>query len=458
MVGILDCQVYDPDFVPKGSRDASAEAGSPFDVHADPPGGEDVCPAAGGAAGAECTGGAGGVGGAGASGGFGGLGGGGAAGSNDAAAGAGGWNDAAAGAGGPKDAAGAAGSRDTVGGGADANDAAGEGGAGGAAGTFGCDADADGACRDGVADAEGGIVDNCPGDPGKTEPGICGCGVPDTDGDGDGACDCVDGCPTDPKKTQPGICGCQADDPSVPDAGEAFCLKALLAHRYSFDGTGTVATDSIGTAHGTILGGANATLSGGSLSLTGDLGAGYTTEGYVSLPGNILTGLTSATFEVWVTWRGPGAQGSRTWQRIFEFGDQVASGSNQLGHSYLFLTPYATSSGLLRAAYSLNGSATETMVNGPSGFPTGTQQHVAVVVDDPGDTMTLYLNGAATGNVSLVGQLSAISNVNSWLGRSGYSVDPEFNGIFDEFRIYKTALTAAQVQTSYAAGPNPPYF
>jgi hypothetical protein len=461
LVAIIDCKVYDPDLVGMGPSDASAGAGSRFDALIDTRGGDDFCLSAGGAGGTECTGGTAGIGGAGgAMGGMGGLGTGGASGSNDATAGAAGSMDAAAGAAGSKDAAGgAAGSKDAAGGAAGTNDAAdGPGGGGGTAGTFGCDADVDATCRDGAADAEGGIVDNCPGDPAKTEPGVCGCGVPDTDTDGDGTSDCVDGCPTDPKKTQLGICGCNADDPSVPDAGEAFCLKALLAHRYSFDGTGTVATDSIGTAHGAIVGGANATLSGGSLSLTGDLGAGFTTEGYVSLPGNILAGLTSATFEVWITWRGPGAQGNRQWQRIFEFGDQAASGSNQVGHSYLFLTPYATSSGILRAAYSVNGSANETIVNAPSAFPTGALQHVAVVIDDPGDTMALYFNGAAAGNVPLAGLLSAINNVNSWLGRSGYSVDPELNGIFEEFRIYKTALTAAQIQTSYAAGPSPPFF
>ena len=51
--------------------------------------------------------------------------------------------------------------------------------------------------------------DNCPGDPLKTEPGICGCGNPETgDTDGDGALDCIDECPDDPLKTEPGECGC----------------------------------------------------------------------------------------------------------------------------------------------------------------------------------------------------------------------------------------------------------
>ncbi|MHC4441194.1 MAG: thrombospondin type 3 repeat-containing protein [Planctomycetota bacterium] len=38
-------------------------------------------------------------------------------------------------------------------------------------------------------------ADNCPDDPDKTEPGVCGCGVADTDTDEDGISDCNDNCP-----------------------------------------------------------------------------------------------------------------------------------------------------------------------------------------------------------------------------------------------------------------------
>jgi len=50
--------------------------------------------------------------------------------------------------------------------------------------------------------------DGCPNDPAKAAPGICGCGVADTDSDGDGTADCHDGCVNDPLKTSPGACGC----------------------------------------------------------------------------------------------------------------------------------------------------------------------------------------------------------------------------------------------------------
>jgi len=40
-----------------------------------------------------------------------------------------------------------------------------------------------------------GPCDLCPDDPDKTEPGICGCGIADTDTDHDGIADCRDACP-----------------------------------------------------------------------------------------------------------------------------------------------------------------------------------------------------------------------------------------------------------------------
>jgi hypothetical protein len=313
-------------------------------------------------------------------------------------------------------------------------------------------------CVDATLDVADGVLDQCPTDSQKTEPGICGCGTPDTDSDADGTADCIDGCPTDARKTQAGLCGCNADDPSDLDAGPAFCIKALLAHRYSFNGTGTVATDSIAAADGTIMGAGNATLSGGSVSLSGDLGARYTSEGFVQLPSNLLSVLTSATLEAWVTWRGVGASGSRMWQRIFDFGNQIASGSELVGSTYLFLTPHATSSAFLRVVFSTNGAANETFVNAVRAFPLNAQVHVAVVVDDAGDSLTLYLNGDPEASVAWTGTLASINNVNSWLGRSNYGVDPELNGMLHEFRIYRAPLSAAQIRASFLAGPDPPFF
>jgi OOP family OmpA-OmpF porin len=64
-----------------------------------------------------------------------------------------------------------------------------------------CFSDRDG---DGVPDDK----DNCPDDPDKTDPGICGCGTPDTDKDKDGVPDCNDICPNTPENVTVDDKGC----------------------------------------------------------------------------------------------------------------------------------------------------------------------------------------------------------------------------------------------------------
>jgi hypothetical protein len=80
--------------------------------------------------------------------------------------------------------------------------------------------------------------DGCPVDPLKQSPGICGCGIVDTDSDSDGTADCVDGCPDDPSKTAqfgaPGNrCGCgypetDADGDGVPDCASVEGLEVAF--------------------------------------------------------------------------------------------------------------------------------------------------------------------------------------------------------------------------------------
>ena len=77
---------------------------------------------------------------------------------------------------------------------------------------------------DSDGDGAGDACDGCPDDPDKTEPGQCGCGVPDTDSDDDGTADCNDGCPDDPDKTEPGQCGCGVPDTDSDGDGVADCI------------------------------------------------------------------------------------------------------------------------------------------------------------------------------------------------------------------------------------------
>ena len=226
-------------------------------------------------------------------------------------------------------------------------------------------------------------------------------------------------------------------------------LETALIHRYSFDGDGTQVLDSKGAAHGQVMG---ATLAGdGTLPLLGERSAQY-----VDLPNGLISGLTDATFEAWLTWQGGGA-----WQRIFDFGNS-SSGEDvpgSTGTSYLFLTTSWTDTTYtlppaLRAAFSTNGVDDEELCQGVSPFPIGTPTHVALVVDQAGQTMSLYRDGAHEVTCSLTRPLSLIEDVNNWLGHSNYVADEDLAGTYDEFRIYGAALTADELADSAAAGPD----
>jgi hypothetical protein len=300
-----------------------------------------------------------------------------------------------------------------------------------------------GACGCGMRDSDidfDGALDcqeMCPGDPGKTMPGACGCGLADVDTDMDGTLDCDDDCPRDGDRTTPGTCGC----------GAADALPLCLRHRYSFNGMGAVATDSVGDADGEITGGA--TLAGnGTLVL-----AGLATDQYVDLPNGIISELGSnATIEAWVSWTGAGAP----WQRIFDFGSsELAEGQQGTGVTYLFLTPSNTINTDLRVAYTNVGPPAERVVNAPTPLPFPAQVHVAVVIDGAAATLALYQNGNLIGTTpTLDTTLALMNDVNNWIGRSQFVADEEFQGTLDEFRIYSSARNAMQIALDTAAGPN----
>jgi hypothetical protein len=83
--------------------------------------------------------------------------------------------------------------------------------------------------------------------------------------------------------------------------------------------------------------------------------------------------------------------------------------------------------------------------------------HVAVVADDKGDSLRIYVNGTKVAEHTWPGSLATINDVNVWLGRSQYDGDPELSAVFHEFRVYGAALTDADIATSYAGGPDPDF-
>lgn len=160
---------------------------------------------------------------------------------------------------------------------------------------------------------------------------------------------------------------------------------------------------------------------------------------YVSLPAEVITGLTDFTLSVWVR---PTRQ--QSWARIFEAGNSTSR--------YLFLTQ-RNQNGVPRFAMTTNGGgAAEQGINGTAALPLDTWSHIAVTL--AGTTGTMYVNGVAVGtNTSMTLNPAALGALaNHWLGRSHYTTDPLYLGGLDELNVYGRALSAAEID-ALQSGP-----
>jgi hypothetical protein len=243
------------------------------------------------------------------------------------------------------------------------------------------------------------------------------------------------------------VCGNGVQESGEACDGGGLCRDCAplfadsLIHRYTFDGTGTSITDSIGSAHGTCV---NCTVSSGRVDLANNI-----SNNYVDLPNGIISGLSEVTVEVWLKWDG----GSQR-QRIFDFGNANSSGS---GTSYFFLGPMNSEGYLatyLNFTSTANDSSADWVAKDTSQLNTSSTHHLAVTFD--GSTLSLYLDGELQNATTKSSKsLSMIDDKNNWLGRAQFSNTPELDGLIYEFRIYNQALREEEISASYAAGQNP---
>ncbi len=245
-------------------------------------------------------------------------------------------------------------------------------------------------------------------------------------------------------------------DASEPGPGAA--LAAVLLHRYGFDTAGSVIADSVGSANGTAIG-AQVVAGSGKITLSGN-------DQYVDLPNGLISGLESVTLEAWVNWAADPISAAADWQTIFSFGasENTEGNPGNAATTYVFLTAKSGDSDDIRSGYTLTGFNTETRSDGTDPLPLSSDAqrgtHVAMVVDAAERTLSMYVNGvlAASPPTTLpVGEefdLSAINDINNWLGRSQFASDPEFAGDLLEFRIYGAALDATLIGLSFELGPD----
>lgn len=245
---------------------------------------------------------------------------------------------------------------------------------------------------------------------------------------------------------------------------DAAALTAPPIHRYSFsetsgDASNVAVVDSIGDADGVVLG-EGATFNGSQLVLPGGPSA---TAAYVDLPNGLLSSLSAdnggsgkVTFEGWVR-----HTGNQSWSRFYDFGattvgELTGPGGDGLGSDYWFLAAQT-------------GGDVNTHRIGLDDFddgdPTGNGfvdvsgsfnqlLHFAATWDESTGELKLYQQGTevAAFNSSIL--ISAINDVNNWLGRSNYTPDSNLQADYDEFRIYNRVLTAGEVRGDFQAGPD----
>lgn len=223
----------------------------------------------------------------------------------------------------------------------------------------------------------------------------------------------------------------------------ASMVEAALVHRYSFE---TDASDSVGTAHGTLQGGAS--VSGGTAVLAGG-------SQHVDLPGPTIgiNSYTAATLEMWLT-SSPSNTNFTMAAALGRTYDPGLGEPDWAGYQYVMVQPTRGSGpAASRAAITAERFEVESGVNGPGQINDDLPHHLAVTVDAA--NLSYYIDGALIGTAAVgANTLSSLSNNLAYLGRSVYQFDPYFVGAIDEFRIYSAALDADTIARSFQAGPN----
>ncbi|SMF16011.1 Ig-like protein group 4 [Cellulosimicrobium cellulans J34] len=199
------------------------------------------------------------------------------------------------------------------------------------------------------------------------------------------------------------------------------------------DVTGTTVPDASGNGlDGTIAGNASVVDVDGDAAL--DL-AGGTGGGYVTLPRGAIDGATDLTVSARVRWDGTGG----AWQRVFDLGTNTSR--------YLFTTP-SNGDGRLRTAVTTNGGGGEALVTGHGPLEAGDWVTLTTTLDTTAGRVTTYLDGVAVGSAptTIVARdlLTSGATTAGYIGRSFYP-DPLFDGAVDDFRVYRSALSAEQV-------------
>lgn len=224
---------------------------------------------------------------------------------------------------------------------------------------------------------------------------------------------------------------------------------APLIH-YSFDSAaGATVSDLSGNGYDGVIKQSGASVANGQLTLPGGARA---TAGYLEIPTAGLVGKQQVTVSTWLA----GRSGAANTAAAF-IGAPVASGASY-SSAYWLLNP-TNPSGYVKSALTnavsatapwgteVGAGATNAATSGVK-TPTGLSLYTTVI-DGVAGTMTTYVNGAQISSVSISRNVSSFgSNLLSYLGRSTYN-DANWAGDVDDYAVYASALSSADVQSLY---------
>jgi len=186
----------------------------------------------------------------------------------------------------------------------------------------------------------------------------------------------------------------------------------------------TVYDKSIQGNHGTIYGPTSTTgYSGNALLFDG-------TDDYVEVAdSDSLEGMNRLTVMAWIKWTDDGTGFHMIIRKNLSFWMEIVDANERVD-----------------AVVWTDASGGKWVMGGANGVPSATWTHVALVYD--GTKIQLYVNGVASGSsVAATGRVSASTN------KLQLGIEPTvcaFNGIIDEVKIFRSALSQQDIQREMA--------
>lgn len=167
-------------------------------------------------------------------------------------------------------------------------------------------------------------------------------------------------------------------------------------------------------------------------------GNGVAGGGYVVLPSLVDLAPSAVTIAVWVF-----PTSGVPWQRVFDFGNDKRT-------TYMFLTlgEGSDANHVVRFGITQTGTDADQAVDGSAALTLDVWHHLAVVLNAGSPyTGVLYVDGAEVGsNAAMTLHPADLGpTAQNYIGRSQYEADPYANALFDDFRVYRRALTAAAI-------------